>query len=144
MTDYNKLEVAAKSAVNRGEEILRILEDRSAFIIFYPELADSTDIDARSFCNHLNSIRDFCQSMEMDGEFGPTIRGKIAELPKMSDEDFEFDIWHLPNFVFYLVLPMGIVAWIRRYNKLVTLKSDIREMNAKLSTALFYLKTYND
>lgn len=45
-----------------------------------------------------------------------------------------------PSFLFYIVLPVGVLTWIYRYYKLTSIRSKLGEASSKMNTAVFYLK----
>lgn len=53
------------------------------------------------------------------------------------ESDVEFELVHLPAFIYYLILPIGIINWVVRYNKLCRVRDKFGLALSKMNTADF-------
>lgn len=140
MHSSTSLFISSKSAITRTQEIQQQLNDRFSYIVFYPEMADTTDLQAKEFCDHLRSLKEFAGRNKFDETLDQPIKNSFAGIPDLEETDFDFGVLGLPSFLFYLVLPVGIFTWIYRYYKLTDIRNKLGEALSKMNTAVFYLK----
>lgn len=140
MYPATSLSISTKNAINRSQEIVSLLNARFSYIVFYPELADSTDLHAKQFCAHIQTIKEYASKINFDQEISGLIKNTYSEIPSFQESDFEFDLFQIPSFIYYLILPIGIISWIVRYSKFCRLRDKLGLALSKMNTADFYLK----
>ena len=140
MHPATSLSISTKTAINRSQEIITVLNARFSYIVFYPELADSTDLQAKQYCSHIQSIKEYASNMNFDKDLNKLIKSYYTDIPDFQESDFEFDLFQVPSFIYYLILPIGILCWIVRYNKFCRVRDKLGLALSKMNTADFYLK----
>jgi hypothetical protein len=140
MHPATSLSISTKTAINRSQEIITVLNARFSYIVFYPELADSTDLQAKQYCSHIQAIKEYASNMNFNKDLNELIKSFYTDIPDFQESDFEFDLFQVPSFIYYLILPIGILCWIVRYNKLCRVRDKLGLALSKMNTADFYLK----
>jgi len=134
----NSLSISTTSLKVQTDALRAYLEQNYWRLVYDPALF-SFDYD--SYSSHYQGLTSFVHSLPADSEM-LLIGEKLQELPPLDTEDFTFFTWRgIPAMIIYsILLPFGIVAFIRNYLKLSALQDKINDISRTLGTAEFMLK----
>lgn len=138
------LSISTQSAICRAQEIDALLKRQFAYLIFYPEMADTEIFQARQFCAHLTAVKGYAAAAAVGDVLPEEIENCYSSIPDFEESEFEFGIAGIPSFLFYLVLPTVLITWLYRYIKLNTVRNKLGAAISRMHTAVFYLRAYGN
>ena len=137
MRELNNLKISVNSLMNETQRISQFLISKQTTLIFFRNMLD-TEVDHVIYCAHYASIKEYADALELNPDT-KIIKEKIAALPPISKKDFEYWV-SFPTIVLFLVLPLGIIIWIRNYFHVSALSDKLRVIERLLGTIDFMLK----
>ena len=137
MRELNNLKISVNSLMNETQRISQFLLSKQTNLIFFRNMLEA-DVDHISYCSHYASIKEYADTLALDADT-KIIKEKIAALPPISKKDFEYWV-SFPTIVLFLVLPLGIIIWIRNYFHVSALSDKLRVIERLLGTIDFMLK----
>ena len=105
---------------------------------FFPTVM-SADIDYKNYCNQLETLKNYAKELPVN-ESAQVIRQKLSELPNISPADFKYYTWEISSSMLFILLPLGVVAWLSSYLKLSALQDKLRQTEQTTGTVVFMLK----
>jgi hypothetical protein len=138
MTQLESLKISLSNFSNETTRISQYIDSNLSKLVFYPIIFEA-DIDQKSYYNQLDEIKKYSNKLIIN-EDTKLIREKIAEMPTITQSDFNIYSIGINHYLLYILLPLGLISWTSTYFKIINLQNKVKDIERTLGTLNFMLK----